>query len=364
MRTLYKLSNFFDIERLIHSIKTTIAALIGLLLSKIIGFSGGQWTVITIIVVMCAQIYVGSVIQKGYLRFLGTLVGCLFATIALVTMGNSLSSIAITIGISGFLFSYIATTQENLVYAATLGAVTTTIIMLGQQPTVLYAGERFIEISIGILIATLVSQFFLPIHARTHLRRIQGKTLAQLRERYIACMVDHHLNDETYNYEELDEGIVNLLMKQRQLAKEAVREPLGESYDPELFLQSLYAEKEILRCIDFMRNALLHMQNNDVILTQSDALKKFNDDTVKALDVIIEAAQAEKYKEMHIHAPTLVNMKKNLMPYFTSAKPEDWLYINGFLFGAELLIENLTRLAKLYKITIYETSATAPLQLN
>lgn len=351
-------SNFFDIERLIHSIKTAIAALIGLMILHIGGFSGGQWIVISILVVMCAQIYVGSVVQKGYFRFLGTFIGCLLATFSIIFLGNSLLSVAIVIAISSFIFSYIATTRENLMYAATLGAVTTSIIILAPNPSVAQAGERFLEISIGIFIATFVSQFILPIHARTHLRRTQATTLEQLRLRYIACLITPPDNEEL-SYEELDENIVKLLTKQRQLAKEAMREPLGESYDPKLFLQSLHAEKEILRSIDFMNSARSHLNNHKDLFTRSDALKAFNADAVKALNIIINAVQADKQEE-HIHLPMLDKLTEDLTSRLPLPRPQEWIYIDGFLFAAEILVTNLMKLAHLYKIPLYNSSP--PLQ--
>lgn len=135
--------NWIDTERLIHSFKTSVACIAGFLLAKIVGLRADQWIVITIIVVMCAQLYVGSVMQKSYLRFLGTIIGCLFATITIIFFGDSFLSILITIALSSFIFSYIATSQESLSYMGTLGAVTTIIIMLGQKPTVIFAGEQF-----------------------------------------------------------------------------------------------------------------------------------------------------------------------------------------------------------------------------
>src|SRR5579862_2186173 len=181
--------NIINLERFIHSIKTAIACIIGFIITKLLGFPSDQWIVITIIVVMCAQLYVGSVLQKAYFRLLGTLIGCLFAAISLMIFGYNYLTALATIAFSSFVFSYAATSRENLIYTGTLGAVTTAIILLGQTPTLKIALERLIEISVGILIATLVSQFILPIHARTHLRKAQADTLKQLLSYYTALIM-------------------------------------------------------------------------------------------------------------------------------------------------------------------------------
>lgn len=348
------LFNLIDKERLIHSFKTAIACIIGIVLAKIIGFPADQWIVITIIVVMCAQLYVGSVMQKAYLRFIGTLVGCLFAVITLITIGDTNLAVAAAISFSAFIFSYVATGREDLTYTGTLGAVTTAIIMLGQQPTITFAAERFLEISVGILIATLVSQFILPIHARTHLRRAQAATLEKIRDYYKAILTPPSGDSESIDYQDMDEAIVKTILRQRQLAKESVREPLGSEYDPKHFMQSLYAEREMLRSISFMYNALLHVKNAHDIFLQSSSLKKFSDTFLRALSKIITAIESDSAANEHIHLPDLITLKTEITAKMDMSAREDQIHIDGFLFSSEMLVECLKKLAVLYKVPISE----------
>src|SRR4051812_20245760 len=77
-----------DTDRLIHSLKTALACILGYLLFEKLHFDNEQWVIITIIVVMCAQLNVGSVLQKSYMRFLGTLIGAVIATLTLVLFGK------------------------------------------------------------------------------------------------------------------------------------------------------------------------------------------------------------------------------------------------------------------------------------
>lgn len=350
-----------DIERLIHSTKTAIACIVGFLLTKLIGFKADQWIIITIIVVMCAQIYVGSVMQRAYWRFLGTLAGCILATTAILSFGTSPLVIAITIAMAGFAFSYLATGKESLAYVGTLGAVTTTIIMIGQTPTPIFAIERFLEISIGILIAALISQFVLPIHAGAHLRRAQGAALEKLRDFYSACLIHYVTDNEALEKVDFDEDIVKSLSKQRQLAKEAAREPLGSFYDPLELIQTLYYEKELLRSIDFMRNALMHIKHGAVLFAESEAFRDFNLTTVQALNVIIRVAYGEKPDSQHIHSPRLDKLQEVLRQKTGSHSREDMIYIDGFLFSAERMANSLIKLAKIYRIPLYATTNSSPL---
>lgn len=344
--------NFFNIERIIHSIKTAVACIVGFILAKFIGLSNGLWIVVTIIVVMCAQIYVGSVLWKSYLRFLGTFIGCLFATITLIAVGPTSTAILVTIVLSSFIFSYLATANDNLVYAGTLGAATTAIILLNPNPTINIAAERFLEISTGILVATLISQFVLPIHARTHLKRNQANTLEQLRDYYEGCMMTNQDDIESAHFEEVDENIAKSLSKQRELAKAAGREPFGPLFDPNFFVQLLHLEKEMLRAINFMKIAMNHIENAEVLFRQSSEFKSFNESVMQAFNVLIHAIGTDKVVTMHIHTPSLTSFKEDMQKRLTAESRSDSIYIDGFLFSADTLTTCMIRLANLCNVTL------------
>jgi uncharacterized membrane protein YccC len=352
------MGQWLDIERLIHSTKTAIACIVGFLLAKLIGLKTDQWIIITIIVVMCAQIYVGSVVQRAYWRFIGTLAGCLLATSAILLLGTSPLVVGGTIGVAGFIFSYLATGRESLAYVGTLGAVTTTIILIGQTPTVLFAVERFLEISIGILIATLISQLVLPIHAGAHLRRAQGAALEKLRDFYSACLIHYITDHAALEKVDFDEEIVKSLSKQRQLAKEAAREPLGPFYDQLELIQTLYYEKELLRSIDFMRNALIRIKHGGSTFAKSDAFQAFNQTTVAALDSIIRVAHGADANKEHIHTPDINKLQETLRQTMEPSSGDEMIYIDGFLFSAERMSDCLLKLAKIYRIPAFEPTHT------
>jgi len=343
----------FDLERLTHSFKTALACIVAVLISKWIGLPADQWVVITVIVVMCAQLYVGSMLQKAYLRFLGTVIGCLLASLTLLFAGHSTLAIVGSIALSSFIFSYAATAQERWSYAGTLGAVTTAIIMMGQNPTVLFAIERFLEISLGIFIATLISQYILPTHARTHLRRTQVTTLKQLRSFYVATVIEHTLPTEL-EAQRLDETIVQSILRQRQLAKEAVREKIHDPFNTPHFMTMLYYEREVLRTIIFMHHALFHMQHYAARLLGLPSLHAFNKEVLKLLDKLIEAIASDKPSTTHVHLPDLIQLKATFQAERTQVPDKEWVYVDGFLFSAEILTEDLTKLAQLYEIPIYQ----------
>lgn len=350
---------YTNVERVIHSLKTAIACLLGFLLTKIISFPADQWIVITIVVVMCAQLYVGSVVQKSYMRFLGTITGCIFAAIGIFFFGNNHIATACIIAVSTFAFSYLATSKESLSTAGTLGAVTTVIILLAPTPSLLYAGERFLEISLGLLIATVVSQFVLPIHARTHLRRAQAQTLTLLRDYYLLVMNGHA---DPINYSDLDEDIVKSLIKQRDLAKESKNEPLGLAFNPQHISQMLYNERQMLRATTFMHDALSHVSEIPSAFMRTGVMQAFNQNIVNAFNVLIAAVTATN--TTLIHLPNLsIDGLINEMHHFTSVlRVEEKMYMDGFLFSAEILTVNLQKIAVLYQLGISDEVVEAKME--
>lgn len=343
------LGRFINIERLIHSLKTAIACIFGFLLTRLVGFHADQWIVVTIIVVMCAQIYVGSVVGKAYFRFIGTLCGCLFAAFTLILVGDSYLAIMFAIGLSSFIFSYIATAQESLMISGTLGATTTAIIMLGQKPTLTFAAERFLEISIGIFIATMVSQFILPIHARTHLRRSQADTLKQIRDFYQAIMMPD-TDISTSHLRDMDEAIAQSLIKQRQLAKESVREPFGVTFDTAHFFKSLQCEKDILRSIIFMHNAYSQVDEVKNFLNKSPAFAAFNLTILQSLDKLIAAIASEKPTTDLFIIPSPKLLREEIENHIKITSREKLIYLDGFYCSAEILINSLSKLARLFGV--------------
>lgn len=342
------MTKWIDLEQLTHAIKTVIACLIGAVISFYFHFESGPWIVISILVVMTAQIFVGSVLQKAYLRLLGTIIGTLIASITLAIYGPKPIPILMTIAIATFFFSYLATTKESLSYTGTLGAVTTTIILFAPNPTLHLAFQRSLEIGLGILIATVVSNFVFPIHARTHLRRSQITTLKRLRDYYIDCLIAK-VNLETTYFQDAEENIALLLVKQRQLAKEAKRELLDRRYDPEHFSLTLMNEKQLLRSINFMHDALQRIDQSKSFFAQSSPLYSFNEAVVAEFNKLIQTIEEDQPGSNPIDLPSLTDIKiARNSPVYT---PQEVLHLDGFIFGAERLIECLTNLASLFSIS-------------
>ncbi|MDR3478967.1 MAG: FUSC family protein [Gammaproteobacteria bacterium] len=334
----------FNIERIVHSIKTALACLIGFSITKLSMLHLDQWLVITIIVVMCAQINVGSVLNKASMRFLGTLSGSILAALTLAIFGANPIAIGTMIVLSAAIFSYVATSDSSYSDAGTLGAVTVVIILINQHPTVFVATHRFFEISFGILLAALFSQFIFPIHARDHLRRMQAKTIKQMRNYYIASLITHTTEQATEEYEEIDENIVASLSSQRALAKQSSREAFGEQFNHDKFSRLLHCEKEIFRSIVCMRYATDMLPTKRDMLLNLAAVKNFNQSICDALDRISPAIELNQFAGHTFDIPSVQALKDALAAAKKTMPEDDIIYMNGFLFCAELLVVQLTQL--------------------
>lgn len=329
-------------DRVIHSIKTALACLIGFIVTKSTHLPVDQWLIITILVVMCAQVNVGSMIQKSYMRFLGTLSGSIVAIIALMTLGTNTVATGFIITLSAIVFSYFATSQTNFSEAGPLGAITVTIILISQDPTLMTAVGRFTEISFGILIAALVSQFILPIHARNLLRRKQIQTLRQLRAYYLATLLTDQSNTKKVNYHEIDESIIKSLITQRKLATEAAREPFAKKRTiVSQFSNLLWCEREMQRSITFMNHAYKSSPTIKKLFSNMNVLNDFHDKICNAFETIAISIEKNSLHELVIDIPTTQSIKNIINEETKNFSPDEIISSNGFLFCAEILIARL-----------------------
>ncbi len=327
-----------DNDRLIHSIKTAIACLIAFLVTKYVYVTADQWIVITTLVVMCAQINVGSMMQKSYMRFLGTLAGAMIAISTIFLFGPNPVINIFVVALSAMLFSFIATSDKSYSESGTLGVVTVAIILVGQNPQIIAGIERFIEICLGILIAATVSQFILPIQAMSHLRRNQSMTIRQLRTFYDTIFSDQHQMGEINQLQNLDEAIVKSLIAQRKLASEAKRESFGKSFHLHQFQESLWLEKEILRSIIFMHHAYHANADTQKIICKISAVLEFHHKISLALEKIAECLEKKRIETIFV--PNTAPLKIAL----SSLTSEQKIYFDGFLFCADILVARLNQL--------------------
>jgi uncharacterized membrane protein YccC len=336
-------------ERIIHSLKTALAVLLGFVIIKSTHLPADQWLLITIIVVMCAQINVGGMIQKSIMRFFATLAGSLIAILTLFIFGNNTSTNALVIALSVMYFSYLATGTSRFNDAGTLGAATTVIILVNIHPTLFLGLQRTLEILAGIVIAAIVSQFILPIHARTHLRRDQVDTLNKLRNLYFENFIAKHKDPQANHHFILDEQIIKSLIAQRKLAIDAAREPFAkQSFIVKRFSDLLSCEREILRAIDFMHHAYIASPKNIILFSSGSIMHLFHERICATLEALANSIDHPQKNALSIDIPSTLPLQTAIHNE-TQLAEKEITDTRAFLFCAEVLLGQLQELVNLIK---------------
>ncbi|MGC1855010.1 MAG: FUSC family protein [Candidatus Aquirickettsiella sp.] len=343
-----------DSDRLVHSLKTAIALLFGLLISYLFKLPlQGRWVVITILVVMCAQSRVGAILQKSYMRFLGTVIGASFAGLTLWLIYPNVALTILILCLATAVFSYIADSPSTWSEAGPLGAVTLIIIVISPNPNFYTVMSRFLEINLGIIIALLVSRFIWPLHSRTQLRYIlidtlqNLKDLAQKLEEFRPISDDHEKPQEFF-----ENKILNNIGIQKKLFKEVMSESFGRSNLSETFKNILDAEREILRCITLMRNGLMNFSDQTILIFNQHAeVQKIYQITQNLFQRSIDSLKGKDTEEQVESLENFSNWKKEIKFQLKSLElnQADQFAIDLFIFSADRLLVQLLTLIFLIK---------------
>ncbi|MCB1111954.1 MAG: FUSC family protein [Chlamydiales bacterium] len=182
------LTNIVDNVQFRLAVKGGVAATLSLFLG--IGFAqtldrpdslvSGLWTVLTAIVVI--QAYLGGTYLAAWIRFLGTLVGCLMGGLFTVLFGAN----AVSLGFSIFCTVIICSAMQlkDSVRIASL-SVAVVMVLWGLRPEVspwAFALFRFLDSCLGILVAVVVMHTLWPTQATRKVRLNIVSALDKLRE--------------------------------------------------------------------------------------------------------------------------------------------------------------------------------------
>jgi uncharacterized membrane protein YgaE (UPF0421/DUF939 family) len=151
----YKLT--FD--ALLDAARTTLAAVVSLLLARILKLPEFYWAPISAIVIIQSTIDPRTL---AWQRFAGTALGAVMGALIATFFSSGVWVYAIAIFLCGTLCSLL-----RLRGAYRFAAITLSIILLiaHQSPAWMVAARRFVEVSVGIAVALVVSELW-PGRAR------------------------------------------------------------------------------------------------------------------------------------------------------------------------------------------------------
>jgi Fusaric acid resistance protein family len=334
----------FSSSKVIHGFKTAFACLIGYMLVLTTPLPEAQWVVITILVVMSAQPSMGSLFIKAKMRFWGTVCGTLAGAVTVLLCHNDPAKLAIALFIFTLIFSYVASNPGDISYVGTLGAVTLVIIILAPHANLSIAGERFIEIVLGIILSFLVSQFVFPIRSHTIFLKNLGSTLAYLHEYFEGCFQKNppDINDHLLD---MNEQMLVIFSRQRRLILETGLE-LGKSRkDKIIFQEILNAERRVYRAINLMYHSFHAAPESMQIIESLSGFERFKRDVSQFLLQLSIAVKKMSIREIDFLLEELVDILED--DFKKILLTQEFQHIAGvytFLFGVKFLMSGLKNL--------------------
>jgi uncharacterized membrane protein YccC len=146
-----------DLPSVRHGARTALAATASLLIARLIGMPEAYWSAITTIVVM--QSNLGATLTLSIERIVAGALGASLGAIESTYFGQSIVVFGVTIFLLGLISRLFQMEKTGYHYAGvTLGIVT---LVPRTNPPWYIATHRFIEVSIGILIALAVAAIWL-----------------------------------------------------------------------------------------------------------------------------------------------------------------------------------------------------------
>jgi uncharacterized membrane protein YgaE (UPF0421/DUF939 family) len=140
-------------QGVIHVVRTTIAALVSLLVARLFRLPEAYWATITTLVVM--QSTFGAAFTVSWHRFVGSAIGAAAGALLATYFGANAVMFAVGIFVMGIVCA--ALRLDRVAYR--FAAVTLAIVMLVaySNSAWIVAAHRFIEVSVGIAVALAIA---------------------------------------------------------------------------------------------------------------------------------------------------------------------------------------------------------------
>lgn len=140
-------------QDLIHVVRTTIAALVSLLVARLLKLPEAYWATITTLVVM--QSTLGAAFTISWHRFVGSAIGAAAGALLATYFGSNAAVFAVGIIIMGIVCAMLRLDRAAYRFAG----ITLAIVMLiaHSSPAWMVAVHRFIEVSVGIAVGLAIT---------------------------------------------------------------------------------------------------------------------------------------------------------------------------------------------------------------
>lgn len=246
------------------ALRTAFAAVIAVLLSFKFHLQNPFWSGMTVVVV--ANLYTGSILDKAIMRVIGTIIGAVCGYFIAGFVANSLflflASCFLIIAICAYFYQY-----SNYGYAYLLGAICAFIvicqIVFSPENALYVAIWRPIEIGTGVVVFALCAYLLFPNHLKENITNDIAIILGDLGKQ-----MDDLMSYLTFENTSLDTLIADNLKLKRQLRKltelmGAVSHELGvKRKDVERFRMILDSLSTLTRQVHYLW--MLKLQKTDI----------------------------------------------------------------------------------------------------
>jgi uncharacterized membrane protein YccC len=239
-----------SLESTKQAVKTAIAGVAALALTKFFNLPEGYWAAISALIVM--QSNVGATVDASRTRLAGTAVGAVIGGLAVAVWGSHMLGFALAVAIAFLLCDFL-----RLAESQRLATVTIAIIMLAGHTTSAWvvALHRFTEVALGIMVALAVSLTLWPNHARRTVREGVAQTLGLLRDFYAAVMAVYRGGDPA-PADALRAQLATSVRKNGDLLKNALQESFGPMKERESLSLLVQQVERIYHALETLEFAL------------------------------------------------------------------------------------------------------------
>lgn len=180
----------FDIERLRYSLRTALAACLALLIAWYLGLEHPQWAAMTVFA--ASQPARNMLIEKGFFRAVGTLVGTIVGVVIVFVSGGEpailVLGLATWVGVCAWLGNLLRGFTAYGTLLAGYSAAMVALLDTGHPQHVLTLGaDRLLTVLTGVFTALLVGLVFAPAKAEDAVvgraRRLSASMLRHMAER-------------------------------------------------------------------------------------------------------------------------------------------------------------------------------------
>jgi uncharacterized membrane protein YccC len=340
----------FYSERAVNSFKTAFACLLGLAIIKYLKIPSGQWIVITIIVIMSTQTRLGGALQRSYARTIGTLCGAIIGVLTVALFDGSFLASSIVIFFSVLMFSYIATSPGYISNAGTIGGTTLALLLINQEPGFSYPIERIVEITVGIVLALLVSISVFPIHASKILFYNFASSCKKLAAFYQTSLCSYEPRKDAELDDNLisEDDIVKLFPTQRQLIKETATEQRRSKQKTIIFNNIIHCEREIFHAILLMSHSIQESPEAHHLIRQIEPLNTFHHDVMQQLHQLTELFKRQPSTcDLTALTASLNKVEAAINTISLHQTLQVMINVHSYLFCAKVIVKKIQELVEL-----------------